>query len=1104
MDVRPKTRSKHLSTTRNFGIPDALREHILRECWLVHERLKDAPAKPGSMPCDGLAEWQNALNPNIPSKLTDRLKWNGSTIEQGLWALNPPQNAGIGQPSWFPVLEEICAATHSSGDSLFSSEFRNELGSLPERSTPLPFQDVWFPAILVARRHLVARVGRNKYLTDDAIEDLERGLLRGLCDVSFHALMEAYNSYRPVGMQALASLIGDDPSDRSDEFYRAFIREVSDDGLCQVLQNFPILGRMVATVVLQWIDCTAEFLERVERDWPELQKRLQTQEDPKYITQVQTGLSDPHRGGRTVLIAVFETGQRIVYKPKDLSLEVAYQKFLVWCNDHLSLRRPFKTLFVLKREDYGWMEFVEFQPSSTPEQWQVFYEQAGALLCILYLLGASDCHFENLIASGEHLVLVDTETLLQSPLREADRDAPDRAYSKLEQAFGESVNRTGILPHWQYFKATQATVDISGLGNSLPPKSLKDKVLQNVNTDLMGWSIGEAVIKPRLNLPFAEHDSVELQDYADDILKGFAHTYQQLHAQKSRLNTANGPLQKFENCHVRFVFRNTRIYSAILDQCRSAKALTNAKEYNLHLEKAAKAFLTEKEKPFTWPILSVEEREIAALNVPVFEYVSNSVDLILPDNESLRGAFETSGFQDLLNRCERLSNTDLEFQTAIIRGTLSSQNRELARPSETVTDGGESEIPGHVTQRELIGEAEQIADQLVNKAVLDKNGDFGWLSFNYLSESDQWHFAPMGMGLFDGRCGPILFFSALAHVTGQSKYAEYANRALRPLASDILGARFDGLGRYFRNNGTGIVGAGGILYTLACLDQWQTEVDCDISELSNHIASSLSRDVISQDDELDIIGGSAGCILGLLAMYHQTAEALWLKLASDIGQHLTDHQDQASGGWTTFAPRPLTGFSHGAAGTAYALLSLFSETEHLGFRDAGLRAIRYENDQFDRTQNNWPDFRHSAEAPPFLKQWCNGSAGIGLGRIGCIGVVKDLDDYLTIDIDRAAATIEPEIAVLDSLCCGNLGRIELLLSAAEKLGQPELTSRAHMLAGKVVHRARQRGHYGLLQLAGKPLLNPGFFQGASGVGYELLRLAVPRKLPNVALLERPV
>lgn len=56
-------------------------------------------------------------------------------------------------------------------------------------------------------------------------------------------------------------------------------------------------------------------------------------------------------------------------------------------------------------------------------------------------------------------------------------------------------------------------------------------------------------------------------------------------------------------------------------------------------------------------------------------------------------------------------------------------------------------------------------------------------------------------------------------------------------------------------------------------------------------------------------------------------------------------------------------------------------------------------------------------------------------------------------------------------------------------------------AAQIVTRAKQVGTFDLFSELSGDLYNPGFFQGTSGIGYELLRLAYPESLPSVLLWE---
>ena len=48
---------------------------------------------------------------------------------------------------------------------------------------------------------------------------------------------------------------------------------------------------------------------------------------------VEPSLSDPHRGRRTVMTLTFASGQKLVYKPKDLGMEQSYYRLLSWFNE---------------------------------------------------------------------------------------------------------------------------------------------------------------------------------------------------------------------------------------------------------------------------------------------------------------------------------------------------------------------------------------------------------------------------------------------------------------------------------------------------------------------------------------------------------------------------------------------------------------------------------------------------------------------------------------------------------------------------------------------------------------------------------------------------
>ena len=113
-----------------------------------------------------------------------------------------------------------------------------------------------------------------------------------------------------------------------------------------------------------------------------------------------------------------------------------------------------------------------------------------------------------------------------------------------------------------------------------------------------------------------------------------------------------------------------------------------------------------------------------------------------------------------------------------------------------------------------------------------------------------------------------------------------------------------------------------------------------------------------------------------------------------------------------------------------------------------------------------------------------------------LGLLDDAELPGEIDGALDAAIAQPPSSG-DHLCCGNLGRIELLLAAGVQLKRNDLIRIARQQACFLMERSVETG--GIALDGAEAGLQPGFFRGISGVGYELLRLTDPATLPSVLL-----
>ncbi len=296
-----------------------------------------------------------------------------------------------------------------------------------------------------------------------------------------------------------------------------------------------------------------------------------------------------------------------------------------------------------------------------------------------------------------------------------------------------------------------------------------------------------------------------------------------------------------------------------------------------------------------------------------------------------------------------------------------------------------------------------------------------------------------------------------------------------------------------------------MLYTLAHLGAlW--EEPAILAEAQELV--TLLPDLVEQDKYFDVGLGAAGCIAGLLCLDRVAPSPQLRAVAIKCGDHLLARARPMPQGvgwdWPFPSRGPLTGYAHGAAGIALALLELADFSGEERFRAAARRAIDYERSLFSAEAGNWPDLRLFGTAPEqaagtphrYSVAWCYGAAGIGLARLGCR---RHLDDArLQPELDTALRTTRAKgFGFSHILCHGDLGNLELLLQAGRSCPASPWRVEADRLAAGILTSIDRDGWRCANPMR---LESPGLMTGLSGIGYQLLRLAEPEKVPSVLTL----
>ncbi|MDQ0292062.1 MULTISPECIES: type 2 lanthipeptide synthetase LanM family protein [Streptomyces] len=958
----------------------------------------------------------------------------------GAWwapALRTEERAG-GIPDWAEWVEQVLAATPAALP-LPEEEYEGLSG----------FERVLAPFAEAAGDRMAAALGgEERGLVDLAA--VRAGLVRAvgprLARIAARVLVTELHRAREAG-----GLTGGDSRARFREFLR---RAGGRRGLAALLKAHPVLARLLGRVSLDAADAFAELLRRLVADHVALAEAgLPCGSDDRLLVDVEAGAGDSHGGGRTVALLRFADGTRLVYKPRPVAAHRHFNDLADWLG-RLPGAPRLRTLTVLDRGTHGWVEFVEVLPCRTEPQVREFYRRQGALLALLHALDGTDLHHENLIAHGEHPVLVDVETLFHPALPIAASDDP------ASRALHDSVHRVGLLP--QFLLGDDSALDMSAVGGgraALSPVALAGWA--DCGTDTMRLVRRPGRFRESANRPRLHERTAEPAAYTAELCEGFRAAYTALGEARAELLGPTGLLERFRRDEVRVVARPTAVYATLLDETTHPELMREAGARDAVLARLREGTLGHPALP------GLEDEEIAQLwshDVPVFTVRAGGTALTGVTGRAVPGTVPISGLARATGKIAALDSVDRQDQEWVIRAAMVSAS---TTPAHHPAGPGRGPRPAFAPEPErLLAAARSLGDQLVSLAYRAADRA-NWLGLELLGDR-YWRLGPMPADLAAGYCGPALFLAQLADVTGVARYAETASASLAPVAGLLDALHEDPTAPPAVGSGA-FAGLGGITYTLLEVERLLGEPACAESLPA---ALRLLEAAAAGERETGVGAGTAGGLAVLLAAHRATGRPETLRAAGRCAERLA-----AAG------PPAGPGFLDGSAGTGWALLRYAERSGAPRFREAGLEALR-------EAVAALPAANGAAD-----EGWCHGRAGIALAVADSPAALAD---------HRLAAWLTATARLLrgagprpdDSLCHGEAGLLELLGHGALAGARAGLVHRTGALLASVEDGGPRCG-------TPDHVPHAGLLTGLAGIGHGLLRAGFPDRVPSVLLLDLP-
>jgi len=385
------------------------------------------------------------------------------------------------------------------------------------------------------------------------------------------------------------------------------------------------------------------------------------------------------------------------------------------------------------------------------------------------------------------------------------------------------------------------------------------------------------------------------------------------------------------------------------------------------------------------------------------------------------------------------------------------------------------------------------AAKWIKASAVEKGGGKAWPS----DPNDPKSVAP---NLYGGAAGVVLFFLQAYHSTGDRAFLQDAEAGADYLLSEL--DREEDAGLY-----TGLAGVG---FTL--LETYKATKVRKYREGAERCARNISEKAIKTgqgvhwNDTTDIIGGSAGIGLFLLYAERELGRRDCLDIAVLAGRELLARGQAQPVGmkWAMNPrfPRLMPNFSHGTAGIAYYLATLYSRTRDRRFLEGAIAGAEYLKSVAKADGDVCLIFHNEPEGKElYYLSWCHGPAGTARLFYRLYEVTGERAWMLWVK-RSARAIIEsgapekqsPGFWNNVSQCCGSAGVAEFFLDLYRITRDKDYLARSKRVAAHMLDRATRDGE-GLKWIQAEHRVKPdlliaqtGFMQGAAGMGMLLFRL----------------
>lgn len=852
-----------------------------------------------------------------------------------------------------------------------------------------------------------------------------------------------------------------------EEQYRFYHEKWLDcrENVYKILKEFPELARLLFMEIQCNYELADEILEHLEMDRSQIIKIFCNGKTFGDIGAVRF-MGDAHNRGRKAARVELDNGITLYYKPHNLQNSERYQEMYAYLCKEAGISCTDQRY--LLRNTYGWERHIEWQCCRTEEEIRRYFFRMGIHLMLGYTLGVTDLHGENVIAHGEHPVIIDLETC-PGYIIQTEESSVRR---KTETLLAKSVLHTGILPVLTWGAGKEAVI-LSAVNTGKIVTPFRVPAVKKAETSEMyiDYQLVEFEIKE--NTLKINDKIVNAYEYVENLEQGFRFAYEKVLTDKAITEM----LEAFYDTGARVILRHTQQYSMYRFLSWHPDYVGERKRRAQLLQVMHREGETETQKK----IHDYEIQDLLENDIPCFHTEGRERCIYTGDGKSVKDYFPVSPYEAWKIHMKDLGKKDCQYQCGLIRLSMSMQRKNRNSFYNTYS--------GAVKKTQTAKQIKNIITWIVDTAVIAEDGA-GWTGLQFF-ENGLWKMVPAGMYLYDGISGIALLLG------------EYLTYFQDEKAKNIFELAVKRMCVYTRELETGQVkscnirtgvfdGESSVVYTFLLLYEITGEKKY-LDHAEKHFAAI--KKYLPQDENYDLLSGNAGAAIAALKLYQIKKECAepeeeYLTVAVEIEKNLWKHRQimENGCGWKlSCVERPLAGMAHGNSGFLMVYAALYQITGNREYLKKINALCDYENSLYSEEKENWLDLRSPEDEKKVMNAWCHGAPGILLARLELEKIRENHDTEE--DMKRASHSLfcgneDGKICI----CHGLAGRILIMKKYLEQHKNPEFRKIYNQKIRELIFMLEQEDN-----LNASETRNPAFMNGISGVAYALLKIYTEMK-----------